>query len=168
MKVKIISRKSALVIMGVCIIAACAMLAVPYFFSGEKESISVNAAAAEDSAKSAKDRLREFIQEHEQMRSLQLQNLDEMINSEKSSAKIIENAQLQKMEILRRLETESTIAGILEARGYTDAAVYAGEEYINIMIRSMQAQAQDISRILELVITQTDIAADNIKIIPIN
>jgi len=112
--------------------------------------------------------LRRFILEHEQLRSMQLSGLDDIINSERSSQEMIDLAQKEKMEILRRLETEGTIAGILHARGYTDAAVTANDECVNIMVRALQAQAQDTARILELVISQTDVDAENIKIIPVN
>lgn len=119
-------------------------------------------------AKDTGDALSQFILEHEQLRSMQILSLDEIINSEKSSQELIDSAQREKIEIVRRMELEQTVAGILRARGYADAAVAAGDEYVSVMIRAMQADETDVARITELVISQSDLKADDIKIIPIN
>lgn len=114
------------------------------------------------------DPLKEFILEQEQLRSMQIAQLDEIINSEKSSEAIIESAQRQKMDIVDRMEKEQTISGILRARGYTDAAASVSDGYAVIMVRASQAEQADIARITELVTGKTDIKTQNIKIIPIN
>lgn len=120
-------------------------------------------AAAEKS-----DALAEFALEREQLRSMQLAGLDELINSEKSSPSIIESAQQEKLEIMRRLETEQTVSGILRARGFSDAVAAASGGHVTVMVRAAQAGESDIPRIMELVVSETGLNAGNIKIIPIN
>lgn len=114
------------------------------------------------------DPLDEFSLQHEQLRALQISQLDEIINSEQSSRETIDAAQKEKIEILRRMEIEQTVAGILRARGYKDAAVAVSEDYVTVMIRAIEVGDQDAARILELVLSQTDLDAEEIKIIPIN
>ena len=167
MKVNSTAAKAAFVIAGICFVCICTLLVASYVYRVKKTAV-LPVISTEETLETAKDALKEFILEHEQLRSLQLYELDEIINSEKSSEEMIAAAQKEKMEIVRRLETESTISGILQARGYNDAAVAAGDDYVNIMVRALQAEARDIARILELVISQTDVSADNIKIIPVN
>ena len=166
MKLKFALGRLAWWLMGIGFVAICTLVVAPSVYHSRNEDNSAQAAMAV--ADEAEDVLRKFTLEHEQLRSLQLNELDEIINSENSSRELIDSAQKEKMDVLRKMEIESTISGILHARGYTDAAVSAGDEYVNIMIRALQAQAEDVTRILELVITQTDTNADNIKIIPVN
>ena len=120
------------------------------------------------SAQIEKDPLAQFILEQEQLRSMQLMQLDEIINSDKTTQELIDRAQAQKLDIVARMETETTISGILRARGYRDAAAAYSGEFITIMVRADQAEKTDIARITELVTGQTDLKAENIKIIPIN
>lgn len=120
------------------------------------------------SAQIEKDPLAQFILEQEQLRSMQLMQLDEIINSDKTTQELIDRAQAQKLDIVDRMETETTISCILRARGYRDAAAAYSGEFITIMVRAVQAEKTDIARITELVTGQTDLKAENIKIIPIN
>ena len=99
---------------------------------------------------------------------MQLAQLDEIINSEKSSEEIIDSAQREKIEIVERMETEQLTEGILRARGYTDAAVTEGDGYVTVMIRAQELSQTDAARITDLITERTGIAAENIKIIPIN
>ena len=114
------------------------------------------------------DPLKQFNIEQEQLRSMQIAQLDEIINSEKSSAEIIESAQKEKMKIVERMETEQLTAGILRARGYADAAVTAGDGYVTVMVRAAGLSKSDTARITELVTERTGTGVENIKIIPIN
>ena len=145
-------------------LAFCCLAALkPEIFQGKEDEARPAAAAADTG-----DALDQFILEHEQLRSMQIASLDEIINSEKSSQELIDSAQKEKIEIVRRMEVEQTVAGILRARGYTDAAVAAGSEYVSVMIRAIQADETDVARIKELVLSQSELEAEDIKIIPIN
>ena len=166
---KINKRSFVWIFTGIAFTAVCTLALAPKIYkskfdgSGEETAVQTSAAVSE-----GKDRLKEFLLEQEQLRSMQISELEEIINSEESSRELVDSAQTQKMEVLKKLETEKTIAGILQTRGYTDAVVTAGAESINVLISSLQAEEDDIARIRELIISQTDIGAENIKIIPIN
>ena len=130
-----------------------------------------NADTAEEVAVAAyvePDALVQFCTEQEQLRSMQLSQLDDIINSEKSSQELIDRAQAEKIDITERMEQEQLVAGILRARGYTNAAAVVGDDHITIMVRAGQLGETDAARITELVLSQSGIAAENIKIIPIN
>ena len=124
--------------------------------------------AEDTSAFAAQDELIDFGIEQEQLRSMQLTQLDDIINSEKSSQELIDRAQAEKIEIALRSEQETLVTGMLQARGYTDAAAVMGDGYMTVMVRANQLETSDAARITELVITQTGLGAENIKIIPIN
>ena len=113
------------------------------------------------------DPLKQYILEQEQLRSMQIAQLDDIINSDKSSQELIDSAQREKIEIVEKMETEQLTAGMLRARGYTDAAVTAGEGYVTVMVRLTELSQADVARITQLVTERTGIGAENIKIIPI-
>ncbi|MGI6239570.1 MAG: SpoIIIAH-like family protein [Christensenellales bacterium] len=125
-------------------------------------------ADAEQVQAEAVDALVSFSVEREQLRSMQLAQLDEMIHSGEGASETIDAAQRMRLELLRRQEIEQTIAGILRARGYTDAAAAASEEAVTIMIRADSLTAEMSAVILELVLSEADVAPGDIKIIPIN
>lgn len=114
------------------------------------------------------DPLRQYILEQEQLRSMQISQLDDIINSDRSSPEIIDSAQRQKFEIVEKIDTEQLTAGMLRARGYTDAAVTAGDGYVTVMVRAEELSKSDAARITQLITERTGIGAENIKIIPIN
>lgn len=145
-------------------LAFCCLAALKPELFQTKEVETKPATAAADSG----DALSQFILEHEQLRSMQIASLDGIINSENSSQALIDSAQREKIEIVRRMELEQTVAGILRARGYNDAAVAAGDEYVSVMIRALKADELDVARITELVLSQSGLDAEDIKIIPIN
>lgn len=146
------------------------LIAVMVFYAPRDRSDGAggDADAVAADADVVRDALKQFNTEQEQLRSMQIMQLDEIINSEKSSQELVDQAQAEKLAIVERMETEQLIAGILRARGYTDAAAASGDGYITIMVRADQAGVSDIARISELVLAQTDIMLENIKIIPIN
>lgn len=153
-------RRWAYAAAGIAVIVAAMILFAPMEESEDS--------AAPVSAAVIPDPLKQFILEQEQLRSMQISQLDDIINSDRSSEELISSAQRKKMDIAAKTEAEQTIAGILRARGYTDAAASVNEGYAVIMVRAQQAEKNDIARITELVTSQTDITAQNIKIIPIN
>jgi len=155
-------------IIGLAFAAVCAFAVAPSVYRMRAEPEDAETQPVYASAEESMSELEKFILEHEQLRSMQLSELDEIVNSEDTPEEIAESALRQKLELIKLLETESTIAGILQARGYRDAAVTADAERVNILIDSLQAGEKDIARITELVISHTDVDAGNIKIIPIN
>lgn len=144
--------------------AACIAAIHPEFFgieTGAKETAPVSAAAAEDP-------IMQFRQEREQLRSLQLSELDDMINSEKTSPEIARMAQEEKLNIIRRCEIEETIGGILRAQGFHGAAACAEDDCVSVIIYSDAPDAAQVAAITELVVAQSGVETGNIKIIPIN
>lgn len=146
---------------AVIIVLTMAVYSTVFLKTGNNDDAVQTAAVQQDA-------LKQFVTEQEQLRSMQLTQLDEIINSEKSSGEIVDSAMREKLKIIEKTETEQLTAGILRARGYTDAAVTAGDGYVTVMIRAEELSQSDVSRITSLIIERTDTCAENIKIIPIN
>lgn len=130
----------------------------------EKQTVPTVSAGTEEIT----DPLSEFVLQQEQLRSMQLSELDRIISSEDSPQEIREAANREKLELIEKLEMEQTVSGILRARGYRDAACSAGDGYVTVLVRSSQLSETDAARITELVISSGGPDPGNIKIIPIN
>ena len=114
------------------------------------------------------DPIAQFRQEREQLRSLQLSELDDMINSESTSPEMARMAEEEKLDVLRRYEIEETIAGILRAQGFVGAATCAEDDCVSVLIYADEPTQAQVAAITELVVAHTGVDAANIKIIPIN
>ena len=153
-------------------LAVCCLAAVrPDLFGiGKDEAPASGADAGENvtGTVEVEDALAQFVLEREQLRSMQITQLDEIIHSTESSQEIIDSAQTERIEILRRMEIEETVSGILKARGYLGAAVSASEDTVSVMIRKTEITDADVAVIMELVMSETDVDPADVKIIPVN
>ena len=102
------------------------------------------------------------------MRSMQLSQLDEMISAADTPAETADQARRQKLSLMECMEKEMNLAAELQARGYEDALITISQKSVSVMIRNFSGLVQDVSRVKEAVMAQTQCAAEEIKIIPIN
>ncbi len=151
----------AVIVVG---LAVCCVAAVrPDLFGMDNSNQIANSDAAE-----SVDALSSFVLEREQLRSMQLTQLDDIIYAPASSEELVAEAQARKLDIVNRMEIEQTISGVLKARGYEDAAVAVSEDVVSVMIRKKDMTDADMTVILELVLSETDVQASDVRIIPIN
>ncbi len=101
----------------------------------------------------------------ESMRDTEVAYLDSIISDEKSDAETVKDAQSQKIEIVKRMENELTIEGLLMASGFDDAIVTVQTGSVNVVIKSKQITKEDAAKILEIVRQETGEPAQNIKVI---
>jgi len=114
------------------------------------------------------DPITEFRTEREQLRQMQISQLNEIIHGGNASEEIISLAQRNLLEIMRWRELETTLEGVLSLRSFQDVVVTVHTESVNVMVRSEILSEQECTVILELVTRETGISAGNVKIIPIN
>lgn len=161
MKRSILRIAYAVIVVG---LAVCCVAAVrPDLFGLRTEDQS---AASEPHE--AVDALSDFVLEREQLRSMQLGQLDDIINGPNTTKELVEAAQARKLEIVRRMEIEQTISGILKMQGYEGAAVAASEDAVRVMIRKNEITEADAAIVLELALSEADVAAADVRIIPVN
>jgi len=61
-------------------------------------------------------------------------------------------------------EKDILIEGLVKAKGFDDALVFLTEENARIVVSVDELTEQDIAKILEVVMTETNLDASNIKI----
>ncbi len=99
-------------------------------------------------------------------RAQEIQMLDQMIGDSAASPDTAEQARRQKLELVRGMEQETALEGLLKAKGFEDALVSARSGAVTVVVRRETLSAAEATQILELAMRETGEAARNVKIIP--
>lgn len=131
------------------------------------EGIEIEGALQADdlAVMSAGDYFNEYRVNRESVRKTEVAYLDSIIDNEKSDMDTIKDAQNQKMEIVRIMEAELTIEGLLASSGFAGAIVTVQTGSVNVVINEKSISKEQAAQILEIVREQTSEPASNIKII---
>ena len=136
-----------------------------------KASISGNAAAGQKSGElelpvmSTGDYFADYKQNRENVRQKEITYIDTIIDDNKSDQETLKDAQQQKMDIVRSMEKELTIEGLLNAKGFDDTIVTVHSGAVNVVVKLKEITEQQAAQILDIVQKETDEPAKNIKII---
>ena len=114
------------------------------------------------------DPLEAFRLEREQLRSMQTAQLNDIIHDGETDSQTRALAQRTLIDLMAWSEQETTIEGVLRARGYADCVATIHEDTANVLVRAEALTRQETAVILELVLRETDVDSGNVKIIPIN
>ncbi len=115
-----------------------------------------------------RDEIEVFRTERQQLRQMQLSQLNEMIHQEGVEEEIVAMAQRRQLELMQWAEQETNLEGILSLRGFSDPVVTVHDDSANILLRAESVSRQQTAVILDLVVRETGFSAGNVKIIPIN
>jgi stage III sporulation protein AH len=132
-----------------------------------EEDIQIDGAIQADdlAVMSTEDYFDNYKVDRENKREEEVAILDSIIDNEKSDAEMIKDAQTQKIEIVRVMEAELKIEGLLAAAGFSDSIVTVQTGSVNVVIDDTQISKEDAAKILEIVREETDEPAQNIKVI---
>lgn len=131
---------------------------------GSGSATSVAAPAQPDE----EDALEQFRTERQQLRQMQMAQLNEIIYGGETDEEIAVLAQQRQMELMEWAEQEMTIEGVLRMREFEDVAATVHNDSVNVMVRTDGLNQQQTAVILELVMRETGISGGNVKIVPIN
>ena len=151
-----------------CICTCLALIFASGMAVGKYSTPAPAQQAAPVSSHTTSDALEAFRTERQQLRQMQLSQLNEMIHSENTSPDISTLAQQRKLELLEWSEPELTLEGVLSMRGYPDSVATVHTDSVNVMVHSESVSRQEAAIILELVTRETGISGGNVKIVPIN
>lgn len=101
----------------------------------------------------------------ENRRDTEIALLDSIISNTGSDADTVKEAQDQKIEIVKSMESELTIEGLLVASGFSDAIVTVQTGSVNVVLKATEITKEQAAKVLEIVRDETSEPAQNIKII---
>lgn len=92
--------------------------------------------------------------------------LESVIANSNTDAQTISEAQQMKLEIVANMELESTLEGLLVAKGFEDAIVTCGASSVNVVIKDADLTQAEVAQILDIVTTETQYTASSVKVVP--
>lgn len=114
------------------------------------------------------DSIEQFRTERQQLRRMQMEQLNEIVHGGSADAEMVAMAQRRQLELMEWSEQELTLEGVLRLREFEDVLVTVHTDSVNVMVRAKALNRQQTAVILELVMRETGISGGNVKIIPIN
>ena len=93
--------------------------------------------------------------------------LEAVINNEASSTEAVEKANAEISSIAAKTELEGTVESLIKAKGFEDCVVFISSDIVNVVVSTDGLTQQQAAQINEIVVSQTDISASNIKIVEV-
>lgn len=91
---------------------------------------------------------------------------DSIIANETSSQEAKTIAETSRQALIKTMETELAVEGLIKAQGFEDVVLVTTTENVNIIIKANDFTRSELATIKKIVQEQTGKSSDNIKIIP--
>ncbi len=103
----------------------------------------------------------------EQARDEAISILKETVESDKSNDKAKSEASDKISALAENSVQEARVESLIKAKGYAEAVVFIGEDSVNVIVQPPKTgfEAADASKIRDIVVTETGMGADKIKIV---
>ena len=96
-------------------------------------------------------------------RNSMLEMYDSIISTSKDADQILEtNAKIS--DLAGRIESETVLEGMIMASGYEDVVVTNVDDSYTVMVKSNGLTADDVAKILSILVKETGVSATNVKI----
>ncbi len=99
-------------------------------------------------------------------RTTMLEYYNSIIESDCSQEQKDEATSL-KLDLAKRMETETILESMVMASGYEDAVVTIADETTSVMVKSDGLDSNQVSKILAILVNQTQVSATNVKIMSV-
>ncbi len=100
-------------------------------------------------------------------RNQEILYLDAIISSETATAEAKQVAENKKVEIVKMMEQELVLEGLIKSKGFEDTIVTMTTSNINVIVKDATLEASEVAQIVSIVKDSTGKDIDNIKIIPV-
>lgn len=100
-------------------------------------------------------------------RNQEIDYLNAIIASETATTESKKVAEDKKMELVKTMESELVMEGLIKAAGFSEALVTSTSSNINVIVQSSNLESAQVSQIVAIIKEQTGKDIDNIKIFPV-
>ena len=139
------------------------MIALLVITGGLNMFLSNQGETIETSSYSSASLLTSYRLSKQETRNTMLEMYDSIISSSNDSAEIIQTNALIS-NLAGRMETETVLEGLIMASGYEDAVVTNVDDNYTVMVKSDGLTADDVAKILGILVKETGVSATNVKI----
>lgn len=84
-----------------------------------------------------------------------------------SSAEAIAEAEAARKSLVDAMKLENDLETLIKALGFEDAIVSLGNENVNIILKSDELASSEAAQVLQIIVTETDKTASNVRIITV-
>lgn len=91
--------------------------------------------------------------------------LQEVLDNAQTTAEDKKNATGQAAAIAENVLQESKIENLILAKGFADSVVHIDGDCCSVVVQSVDLQQQESLQIMEIVVSQSDVAADKVQIL---
>ncbi len=105
--------------------------------------------------------------DRQSVRNEEISYYDAIIASAESSAEAKANAEAKKQELIKCMETELVTEGLIKAKGFEDVIVTSTSSNVKVVVKAGELTANQVAQIVDIVMEQTGMAIDYIKILPV-
>ena len=93
--------------------------------------------------------------------------LQEVLDNAGASAEDKKTATAQANAIAQNVLQESKIENLILAKGFADSVVHIDGDACSVVVQSVDLQQQESLQIMEIVVSQSDVAADKVQILAV-
>lgn len=93
-----------------------------------------------------------------------VERLNKIIEDENTKDDVRSNAQTELIELGETSELELLLEGLVKGKGFKDVVVFSTNENTSIVVDQEKLSEQDVMKILEIVTSETELQAQDIKI----
>lgn len=126
------------------------------------DNVSTDAAATEDSYFASAGLNRERSREEA------LETLQVVIDSAESMPDVKDEALDRMISIASEIETEALVEEMIKAKGFEDCLAIMTGDSINVVVKTSGLLTNEVAQITEIVMQETGLSAENIKIVEKN
>ncbi len=157
-------NKKALLLTGLFLAVIAAGYANYALTNGAGDAESADANASDPVVE--EDVFSVFKAERETTREQELRYIDAVVESAETDAATKADAQAQKLALAATMESELLTEGLIQTKLGVNAVVTIKAGAVNVVVDKTELTEEEVTQIAEIIKTQTDEAAENIKIMP--
>lgn len=101
-------------------------------------------------------------------RNQEILYLDAIISSGTATAEAKQVAESQKVELVKMMEQELVLEGLIKAKGFDDSIVTMTTSNVNVIVKDANLESTEVAQIVQVIKDSTGKDIDNIKIIPVD
>lgn len=105
--------------------------------------------------------------DREATRDQEMLYYDAIIGNETSTAEAKASAESARLSLVKQMEKELVIEGLIKAKGFEDAIVTISDANVNAIVKSSELKSTEVAQIVSVIQTQLGTDLENIKVFPI-
>ena len=103
----------------------------------------------------------------ESTRDQEMLYYDAIIANDTSSTDAVKNAEDAKLKLIKQMETELVVEGLIKAKGFNDRIISISDANVNAVIKAKELTKTEAAQIVAVIQSQLKASIENIKIIPV-